>query len=78
MLLFAWQILKLTIEEFSHNRVRTFLYLLGIAIGIFCIIAVQATTNSLEYNVRSGIDKLQRNTIFVQRTPWGGDPFYQC
>jgi putative ABC transport system permease protein len=47
---------------------------LGIAIGIFCIIAVQATTNSLEYNVRSGIDKLQRNTIFVQRTPWGGDP----
>lgn len=74
MLSFAWQILKLTIEEFSHNKVRTFLSLLGIAIGIFCIIAVQATTNSLEYNVRSGIDKLQRNTIFVQRTPWGGDP----
>ncbi|MFN5476198.1 MAG: ABC transporter permease [Sphingobacteriales bacterium] len=67
----------MTIEEFSHNRVRTFLYLLGIAIGIFCIIAAQATTNSLEYNVRSGIDKPQRNTIFVQRTPWGGDPFYQ-
>lgn len=74
MLSFAWQILKLTIEEFSHNKVRTFLSLLGIAIGIFCIIAVQATTNSLEYNVRSGIDKIQRNTIFVQRTPWGGDP----
>jgi len=74
MLSFAWQILKLTLEEFSHNKVRTFLSLLGIAIGIFCIIAVQATTNSLEYNVRSGIDKLQRNTIFVQRTPWGGDP----
>ncbi|MFN9782652.1 MAG: ABC transporter permease [Sphingobacteriales bacterium] len=67
----------MTIEEFSHNKVRTFLSLLGIAIGIFCIIAVQATTNSLEYNVRSGIDKPQRNTIFVQRTPWGGDPFYQ-
>lgn len=74
MLSFAWQILKLTIEEFSHNKVRTFLSLLGIAIGIFCIIAVQATTNSLEYNVRAGIDKIQRNTIFVQRTPWGGDP----
>lgn len=74
MLSFAWQILKLTVEEFSHNKVRTSLSLLGIAIGIFCIIAVQATTNSLEYNVRSGIDKIQRNTIFVQRTPWGGDP----
>lgn len=78
MLLFAWQILKLTIEEFSHNKVRTFLSLFGIAIGIFCIIAVQATTNSLEYNVRLGIDKLQRNTIFVQRNSWGSDPFYQC
>ncbi len=74
MLSFAWQILKFTVEEFSHNKVRTFLSLLGIAIGIFCIIAVQATTNSLEYSVRSNIDKIQKNTIFVQRMPWGGDP----
>jgi putative ABC transport system permease protein len=74
MLSFVWSILKLTIEEFSHNKVRTFLSLLGIAIGIFCIIAVQATTNSLERNVKANIDKIQKNTIFVQRTPWGGDP----
>jgi putative ABC transport system permease protein len=74
MLAFVWSILKLTIEEFAHNKVRTFLSLLGIAIGIFCIIAVQATTNSLERNIKAGIDKIQRNTIFVQRTPWGGDP----
>jgi putative ABC transport system permease protein len=74
MLAFVMSVLKLTLEEFSHNKVRTFLSLLGIAIGIFCIIAVQATTNSLEYNVKSNVDKIQKNTIFVQRTPWGGDP----
>ena len=74
MLAFTWSILKLTLEEFSHNKVRTFLSLLGIAIGIFCIIAVQATTNSLEHNVRASIDKIQKNTVFVQRMPWGGDP----
>jgi putative ABC transport system permease protein len=74
MLAFVMSVFKLTLEEFSHNKVRTFLSLLGIAIGIFCIIAVQATTNSLEYNVKSNVDKIQKNTIFVQRTPWGGDP----
>ena len=72
MLSLAWSIFKLTIEEFSHNKTRTFLSLLGIAIGIFCIISVQATTGSLESNVKNDMKKLGVNTIFIQKFPWGG------
>ena len=70
MLSFVWTILKLTIEEFAHHKVRTFLSLSGIAIGIFCIISVQATTGSLENTIKTDMKKVGLNTIFIQKFPW--------
>jgi putative ABC transport system permease protein len=72
MLSLAWSIVKLTLEDFYQNKTRTFLSLLGIAIGIFCIISVQATTDSLESTVKNDMKKLGVNTIFIQKFPWGG------
>lgn len=72
MLSFIWTILKLTIDEFSHHKVRTFLSLTGIAIGIFCIISVQSTTNSLENTIKTDMKKIGMNTIFIQKFPFGG------
>jgi putative ABC transport system permease protein len=72
MLSFIWTILKLTIEEFAHHKVRTFLSLSGIAIGIFCIISVQATTGSLENTIITDMKKVGLNTIFIQKMPFGG------
>jgi putative ABC transport system permease protein len=65
-------ILRLTLEEFGHNKIRTFLSLLGITIGVFCIISVLATTDSLERNVKDQMKALGVNTIFIQKMPWGG------
>ncbi len=72
MLSYIWNILKQTIEEFRHHKVRTFLSLSGIAIGIFCIISVQATTGSLENTIKTDLNKMGVNTIFIQKFPFGG------
>jgi putative ABC transport system permease protein len=56
------------------NKLRTFLSLLGITIGIFCIIAVLSAVESLERNVRSSFEKLGEDVIYVSKFPWTEDP----
>lgn len=60
--------------EVFNNRLRAFLSLLGITIGIFCIISVFTAVDSLESNVRDGLQTLGENVIYVQRFPWAEDP----
>lgn len=57
------------------NKLRTFLSLLGITIGIFAIISVFTIVDSLEKNIRESIESLGNNVIYVQKWPWamGGD-----
>ncbi|MBC9929297.1 ABC transporter permease [Chitinophaga qingshengii] len=68
--------LKMAVDELRVNKLRTFLSLLGITIGIFCIIAVLTLTNSLERNVRSDLSQLGEDVIYVQKWPWGGKGDY--
>ena len=58
---------------------RSFLSLLGITIGIFCIIAVKSAVDSLEADIRKSFDKLGDNVAYVQKTPWAdmGDNFWK-
>jgi putative ABC transport system permease protein len=66
-----WNSLKMAIQELRMNKLRTFLSLLGITIGIFCIIAVFTATNSLERNIRKGLEALGSDVVFIQKWPWG-------
>jgi putative ABC transport system permease protein len=52
------------------NKLRTFLTLLGITIGIFAIIAVFTVLNSLEDKIRNSISSLGSDIIYVQKWPW--------
>ena len=65
---FAW-------HSLTANKLRTFLSLLGITIGIFSIITVFTVVDSLESNVRKSVASLGDNVIFIQKWPWefGGD-----
>ena len=63
---FAWHAL-------TNNRLRTFLSLLGVTIGILAIISVFTVVDSLEDNVRSSVDKLGTDVIYIQKWPWGAD-----
>lgn len=56
------------------NKLRSFLSLLGISIGIFCIVGVQAGVDSLEGEIRGSFDKLGNDVLYVQIFPWNEDP----
>lgn len=50
------------------------LSLLGITIGIWCIIMVFSAVNSLEYSIRTSMQELGNDVIYVTPMPWGKDP----
>jgi putative ABC transport system permease protein len=68
-ILFAWQALV-------SNKLRTFLSLLGITIGIFAIITVFTVVDSLERNIRGSVQSLGDNVVFVMKWPWTFGPDY--
>jgi putative ABC transport system permease protein len=59
--------------ELRANKLRTFLSLLGITIGIFCIIAVFTVLNSLEKNLQTSMATLGSDVLYINRWPWMGD-----
>jgi putative ABC transport system permease protein len=63
-LYFAWSALV-------NNKLRTFLSLLGVTIGILAIISVFTIVDSLEKNVRQSVSKLGSDVIYVQKWSWG-------
>jgi putative ABC transport system permease protein len=52
------------------NKLRTILSLLGITIGIFAIISVFTVFDSMENEIRSSIESLGNDVLFVQKWPW--------
>lgn len=66
-ILFAW-------HSLTSNKLRSFLSLLGITIGIFAIILVFTIVDSLENNIRSSVESLGNNVVFVQKWPWSFEP----
>jgi putative ABC transport system permease protein len=71
-----WTSLKMALQEFKSNKLRTFLSLFGVTIGIFCIISVLSTVNSLEYAVQKDIKALGNNTIYIDKWEYGGEEEY--
>jgi putative ABC transport system permease protein len=61
-------------QEIVNNKLRAFLSLLGITIGIFCIISVFTAVDSLEKNVKTSFQKLGDDVIYIQKQPWNEDP----
>jgi putative ABC transport system permease protein len=68
--------IKFALSALVTNKLRTFLSLLGITIGIFCIISVMAVIDSLEGTIRDNVSSLGNNTIYVQKWPWTFGPDY--
>ncbi|MCD4666163.1 MAG: ABC transporter permease [Bacteroidales bacterium] len=52
------------------NKVRTLLSLLGITIGIFSVISVLTIFDSMEIAIRSSIDELGDDVLYIQKWPW--------
>lgn len=63
------------LHEIVVNKIRTLLSLLGITIGIFSVISVFTVFDSMENEIRTSINSLGNDVLFVQKWPWamGGD-----
>lgn len=59
------------INALINNKLRTFLSLLGVTIGIFSIIAVLAAVDSLEREIRGSMSSLDVSTMVVARYSFG-------
>jgi putative ABC transport system permease protein len=56
------------------NKLRTFLSLFGITIGIVSIISVFTVFDWMESSIKESIESLGDNTIYVEKWPWTPDP----
>src|SRR4051812_6347648 len=69
-----WTSFKMALQEFRSNKLRTFLSLLGITFGIFCIISVLSTISSMQLAVNNDIKSLGNKTIYIDKWQYGGGP----
>jgi putative ABC transport system permease protein len=52
------------------NKLRSILSVMGITIGIYCIIAVYALVHSMEKNLNDSFSNLGTDVLFVEKWPW--------
>lgn len=69
-----WESILQAIGQLIANKLRTILSLLGVTIGIWCIIMVLSAVHSLEANIRGSFEKLGDDVVYVSTMPWGEDP----
>ncbi|WP_369997574.1 ABC transporter permease [Winogradskyella sp.] len=59
------------LNALRNNKLRTFLSLLGVTVGIFSIIAVLAAVDSLDKNIKDSLSGLDKNTIYLSKFSFG-------
>src|SRR5690554_66607 len=59
------------ISALKNNKLRTFLSLVGVTIGIFSIIAVLAAVDSLKREIEGSISGLDNTTMIIMRVNFG-------
>jgi putative ABC transport system permease protein len=65
---------SIAIGSVAVNKLRTFLSLFGITIGIFAIISVFTVLDWMEKSIRDSISSLGDDIVYVQKMPWSFDP----
>lgn len=65
---------RLAFQQIRASKLRSFLSLLGITIGIFCIIAVQSAVDSLEGSILDLFGGISKEILMIDIFPWDEDP----
>jgi len=63
------EILLLALDSLQKNKLRSFLTVLGVVIGVATVIGMSSIISGLNSNISSQIEDLGSNLIFVQRLP---------
>ena len=67
---FIMESLSMAVDAIRKNKLRSVLSVLGITIGIYCIIVVYALVHSLEKNINDNFATFGTDVLFVQKWPW--------
>jgi putative ABC transport system permease protein len=67
---FLWESLRMAADALRKNKLRSVLSVLGITIGIYCIIVVYALVHSMEKNINDNFASFGTDVLFVQKWPW--------
>jgi putative ABC transport system permease protein len=59
------------LNALRNNKLRTFLSLLGVTVGIFSIIAVLAAVDSLDKDIKENLSGLDKNTMYLTKYSFG-------
>ena len=60
----------LALQELWANKLRTVLSLLGISIGIFCVISVLSVIDSFQAGLKQSFNKVGSNVIHISKESW--------
>lgn len=63
------EILLISLQSLKTNRLRTFLTILGVVVGIFSIIVVMTIITMLQKSIEGGLSQLNQNTFQIQKFP---------
>ena len=66
--------LVMAVNSVVVNKLRTFLSLFGITIGIFCIISVFTVIDWMAKSIHDSINEMGNNVVYIQKFPWSFDP----
>lgn len=66
-----WELVKLALGTFRTNRLRSFLTVLGIIIGVMTVISIISLIQGMNYEVERQIASLGSNVIYLQKVSWG-------
>lgn len=73
-ILILWKVftqsLRISFEELRAAKLRSFLSLTGITIGILCIVSIRTAVNSMELNIRNSIESIGNDVLYIQKWPW--------
>ncbi len=58
------------LHQLTSNKLRTFLSLLGITIGIFSIVSVQSAIDSMKYSIKNSFSELGSDVVYIDTNPW--------
>ncbi|MCX7879686.1 MAG: ABC transporter permease [Ignavibacteria bacterium] len=65
----VWESILIAIDSIKSHKLRTFLTLLSISIGVFALITVGTLINSFESAVTKQLEDIGESTFWIKRTP---------
>jgi len=61
---------SMAVKTIQYQKIRSFLSVLGISIGIFSIVMVYTLISSLEIQIKDSLKSLGNNVVYIDVFPW--------